>query len=475
MFESINVRRVLAKALSGRGMFADLFAEETLTTTIELEQGKVEKISSGIRRGAGVRLIHDFRTAYAYTNSLQENSLLELARVVAQAAKGRRKMKGKGERGENRENREKAADPVSIAVPLISPIEIPPDSIPLKEKVARLWQAEAAARKLDRRVRQVLVIYRDGRRKISVANSEGLMASDQNTHTLFVVRVVAEQDGKIQAGMETHGGTMGFEIFSARSPEEIALKAARRAVLMLDARKAPGGRMSVVLSSEAGGTMIHEAIGHGLEADLAGEGLSVYTGRLGQVVASPLISVADDATLPNRRGSFGMDDEGTPARRTLLVEKGVLKGYMYDRVTAMKMKSVSTGNGRRESYEYKPIVRMTNTMILPGETDPKEILKATDKGLFVKKMGGGQVNTVNGDFVFEIDEGYLIERGKVAEPVRGATLVGNGPEVLKAIDMVGNDLGFGIGTCGKDGQGVPVADAQPTLRIPEITVGGEIS
>ena len=243
---------------------------------------------------------------------------------------------------------------------------------------------------------------------------------------------------------------------------------------MLKARKSPGGKMTVVLSSEAGGTMIHEAIGHGLEADLVQQGLSVYSGKIGKNVASPLITVVDDATIPARRGSFINDDEGIPAQKTVLVEKGVLKGFMYDRLTAFKDGVSSTGNGRRESYRNKPIPRMTNTLITPERSTPDSIIRSVDKGLLVKKMGGGQVNTVNGNFVFEVAEGYMIEGGKIGEPVRGATLTGNGPEVLKCIDMVGNDLGFAIGTCGKDGQGAPVSDAQPTLRIPEIVVGGEV-
>jgi TldD protein len=233
------------------------------------------------------------------------------------------------------------------------------------------------------------------------------------------------------------------------------------------------GKMAVILSSDAGGTMIHEAIGHGLEADLAQQGLSVYSKKVGETVASSLITVVDDPTLPQRRGSYPFDDEGVASRRTILVEGGVLKGYLYDRLTALEDGVESSGNGRRESYQDKPIPRMSNTMILPGKMRPEEIVHSVEKGLFVKKMGGGQVNTVNGDFIFEVNEGYLIEKGSIGEPVRGATLIGNGPRVLKDIDMVGNDLGFGIGTCGKDGQGVPVADAQPTLRIPELVVGGQ--
>jgi TldD protein len=317
-----------------------------------------------------------------------------------------------------------------------------------------------------------MVVYRENRQKVLIAHSGGVAAEDERMYLTALVHVVAADGDVIQTGYEPVGGLAGLELLDASPLEAAAETAARRAVMMLKARKAPAGKMPVVLSSAAGGTMIHEAVGHGLEADLAQSGLSVYSGSIGKAIASPLVTVVDDATLAGKRGSFGFDDEGTDAQRTVLVDRGVLKTFMYDRLTAMKDGTVSTGNGRRESYKHRPIPRMTNTMILSGETDPAQVLRSTAKGLFVKKMGGGQVNTVNGDFVFEISEGYLIENGQLGELVRGATLTGNGPQVLRSIDLVGSDLGFSIGTCGKDGQGSPVSDAQPTLRIPEIVVGG---
>jgi TldD protein len=336
-------------------------------------------------------------------------------------------------------------------------------------------RANRVARSFDARIRQVTVTYRENCQEVLIANSEGSLSEDSRNYLTAMVQVVASDGDVIQTGYEPVGGLAGMELFETEPLEVAAEKAARRAVMMLSARKAPAGRMPVVLSSEAGGTMIHEAIGHGLEADLAQSGLSVYSGKTGQQIAAPAITVVDDATLPGRRGSFSFDDEGTEAQRTVLVDRGILKTYLYDRLTAMKDGTRSTGNGRRESYRHRPIPRMTNTMIVPGATRPGEILRSTPKGLFVRKMGGGQVNTVNGDFVFEVSEGYLIENGRIGEPVRGATLVGNGPAILMSIDLVGSDLGFSIGTCGKDGQGSPVSDAQPTLRIPEITVGGEVA
>ena len=310
-----------------------------------------------------------------------------------------------------------------------------------------------------------MVIYRDTLQNVTIGNTDAFLTEDERVYTTAMIQVIAADGKIIQTGQEPIGGLIGFELFDENPIEKAAETAAKRAVMMLEARPAPAGRMPVVLSSEAGGTMIHEAIGLALRQTLPCKGLSVYSKKIGEQIASSIITVIDDATLPNKRGSFRFDDEGVDAQKTILVEKGILKGYMYDRLWSMKEGAASTGNGRRESYKYRPIPRMTNTLIASGDSNPEEIIRSTPSGLFVKKMGGGQVNTVNGDFVFEVSEGYLIENGKIGEPVRGATLTGNGPEVLKNIDIVGNDLGFSIGTCGKDGQGVPVSDAQPTLRI----------
>lgn len=459
MVFKIDFARILKENMKYKGEFSDIFAEYTHTSSIVYEENRLEKVISGIDSGVGIRTIYNKHTAYGYTNDISQKSLLELANVVGRAA-------GEGSTGIDINLEKKHVD-------LGFKIKLVPEDVPIERKVDVVKRANEVAWKYDSRVRQVKVTYLDRVQFITVANSDGSLAEETRFGILFAVQVVASKDNIIQTGYEPIGGFQGFEIFDENPPEEIAEKAAKRAILMLESPKAPAGKMPVILDSEAGGTMIHEAVGHGLEADLAQEGLSVYSGKIGETVASPLITVIDDATLPYKRGSYGIDDEGTPARCNVLVEKGVLKGYMYDRLTALKDGRESTGNGRRESYRYRPIPRMSNTYIAPGETDPATILKETDKGLFVKKMGGGQVDTVSGNFVFEVSEGYKIENGEMAEPVRGAVLTGNGPEVLRIIDRVGNDLGFAIGTCGKDGQGVPVSDAQPTLRIPEIVVGGE--
>jgi TldD protein len=460
MLDVMDVSRILRSALSEGGEFADIYFEEGSSTSIVCEEGKIEKIIAGTDRGVGIRVISDLRTAYAYTNEITEKALLELARTVSRAVRGK-------EFGAAIDLRAKVIGPGF-------PIKTSPGSVPLQDKVALVRRADDAARKIDERVRQVMVVYRDGRVRTQIANSLGDFIETGRTGTVFLTQVVASAGDVIQTGYEPVGGFRGFELFDQTSPEEVARTAAQRALMMLSARKAPAGTMPVVISSEAGGTMVHEAIGHGLEADLAQAGLSVYTGKIGTQVASPLVTVIDDATIPHARGSFSFDDEGVAAQKTVLVENGILKCYLYDRLSAMKDGCVSTGNGRRESYHAKPIVRMTNTLIAPGESSPEAIVREVQQGLFVKKMGGGQVNTVTGDFVFEVSDGYLIENGTIGEPVRGATLTGNGPDVLKKVTKIGNDLGFGIGTCGKDGQGAPVSDAQPTLLISEITVGGAL-
>lgn len=449
---------LLKKVLSCGGEYADIFIESRKMMSLVIEDSRLEKIVSGTEAGAGIRLLLKGKTSYAYSNDLSPGALLQSASYAGTMAS---------------DMPAKALSSLTARNPLSQfPIQSMPESIPLENKIALIRNAEKIARSVDHRIRQVTAIYRDSVQDVQIASSDGFIAEDKRVYTMFMVQVIAGEDGIFQTGYEAIGGFVGFELFEREDIEKLSLRAAERAISMLGARKAPAGRMPVVISSLAGGTMIHEAIGHGLEADLAQQGLSVFSGKLGQRVASDLVTVIDDSTLPGRRGSFLFDDEGTPSQRTVLVEKGILKSYMYDRLTAMKDNTRSTGNGRRESYESRPIPRMTNTFIAPSADDPEAIIRSVDMGLLVVKMGGGQVNTVTGDFVFDVQEGYLIKNGRKDEMVRGATLAGNGPEVLKAIDMVGSDLGFSIGTCGKDSQGVPVTDAMPTLRIPEIVVGG---
>ena len=447
---------VLKAALKNGGEFAEVFVERRFSSSVRSEDRKLERVISGLDCGAGIRVVIGDRTVYAYTNDLMKDPLLRIAHRVADGISE--------SRGSYSFDFEPEIHTASA--------KVPPADIGTTRKVEKVKLAEDAAWAGGDDVRQVLVVYGDSVQKVAIANSLGRYVEDERIQTILAVQCVAARDGKIQTGYEPAGGSVGFELFDQEDPVALARKAAGRAILMLGADDAPTGTMPVVLSSEAGGTMIHEAVGHGFEADLVQKGLSKYAGQRDKVIGSTVVTVVDDSTLEGKRGSFAVDDEGNPAQRTVLIESGVLQDYMYDVVTARKENRASTGNGRRQSFRDKPIPRMTNTLIVSGDTDPAEILAATPNGLYVCKMGGGQVNTVNGDFVFEVSEGYLIEDGSQGRPVRGASLIGNGPEVLMKIDLVGNDLGFGIGTCGKDGQGVPVGDAQPTLRISALTVGG---
>ncbi len=453
------LKEVLAEALKNGGDFADVFVEQKKITGIGCEAGKIERIQSGIESGAGIRVISGDATAYAYTNDLSREGMLNAAKIVSHAATGGKKSG--------------VAEFRFVKPNVKFEIKVNPSEVTTEQKVLAVKAADGAARAVDaEKIKQVMVGYADIVQKVIIANSQGDFVEDERVRTRLMVQAVAAEGSVIQTGYEAVGSHSGFELLQRNKPEEVGAKAARRAVQMLGAKPAPAGKMVVVLAGEAGGTMVHEACGHGLEADLVQKGLSVYAGKKGQKVAADCITVIDDATMEDRYGSYSVDDEGVPARKVVLIENGVLKDYMYDRLTARRDNVQPNGHGRRESYQDKPIPRMGNTYIAPGKDDPQEIIKSVESGLLVKKMGGGQVNTTTGDFVFDVAEGYLIKNGQIGPMVRGATLTGNGPEVLKVVEKVGSDLGFTIGTCGKDGQGVPVSDAQPTMLVRQITVGG---
>ena len=491
MLDKLPAPEILKKLLSKGGDFAEIYLEQTRNTKITCEDKKIESVVSGVDCGVGLRLIADLKTAYGFTNELTPSSLLTLASQISGfmvskvepstagknftrdinpstlRPKGRNMLRVDGE--QSRTINLKTQNPKQVF-----PIQINPADVSTDDKVVMIRKAESLAWSLDSRIVQVRVRYSDVIRHVEIANSENELVISPKTLTVLSVSVTASDGKSYHTGYHSTGGHAGYEIFTEQEIETVVRKASARAMINLTAMRATGGTMPVIISSEAGGTLVHEAVGHGLEADLACEGMSVYEGKLGQTIASNKVTVWDDPTIPGKRGSYSFDDEGTPAQKAVLIENGVLKTYLYDRLTAMKMNTKSNGHGRRESYEHRPIVRMTNTMIAPGIDDPQAIIRSVDKGLFVKMMGGGQVNTVNGDFMFEVSEGYRLEHGKIGEPLRGATLTGSGPDVLKIIDMVGNDLGFSIGTCGKDGQEAPVADAIPTIRIPELVVGGVV-
>jgi len=454
------IERTLGAALRTGGDFAEVFVEDRRSSSAQLDDGRVEELSSGHDRGAGIRVVVGDTTGFAHTADLTEEGLRSAASAAAAAARG-----GGGGVREVAVTRQSAPRPNDVA--------ILPETVGKGTKVELLQRADEAARAEGGSIRQVRARYGDSRRQILVANSDGLLSGDDQVRTLFVVSTVAFGDTGMQTGYESLGRTIGFELFDRVEVEDIARSAARRAITKLDARPAPSGALPVVIGPGGGGVLFHEACGHGLEKDLVDKGASVFKGRLGQQVASPLVTLVDDGTMAEEWGAYAIDDEGTPAQRNVLIQDGVLTDYMWDFLRSRKAGRAVSGNGRRQSYQHLPMVRMTNTYLLAGESSPESIVSSTDRGVYVAHLGGGQVNTATGDFVFGMTEAYLIENGKITEPIREGNLIGNGPTVLSEIDAVGNDFAMGSpGTCGKDGQGVPVGDGVPTLRVPALTIGG---
>jgi TldD protein len=452
------VERVLTEALRRGGEFAEVFAEDRRSTSAVLDDGRVEELSSGRDRGAGVRVVVGETTGYAHTADLSEQGLLAAAQAASAVARhgGGRRVVGLEPTAALRANE----------------VRVPPEDVPKGRKIELLARADEAARGAGAAITQVSAGYGDSRRRIQVANSDGVLVSDDQVRSRFSVSCVAAGDTGMQTGYETSAFTVGFELFDSVDVEEIARTAARRALVKLTARPAPSGEVPLVLASGSGGILFHEACGHGLEADHIAKDASVYVGQVGELVASPLVTLVDDGTMGPEWGSFGVDDEGHAAHRNVLIENGVLTDYMWDYLRGRKEKRPSSGNGRRQSYRHLPMVRMTNTYLLNGAESPEHVLSETPSGVYVAKLGGGQVNTTTGDFVFGTVEAYLIENGRITEPLRDANLIGNGPEVLRRIDAVADDFAMGPGTCGKDGQSVPVGCGQPTLRITAVTIGG---
>jgi TldD protein len=458
LIEPDVVERVLASALARGGQFAEVYAEDRRGTSAVLDDGRVEELSTGRDRGAGVRVVVGETTGYAHTADLSEAGLLAAAEAAAAVAR---------EAGESR-----VVALEAVVAPRPNTVALAPEDVAKDRKIELLQRADEVARAAGNAVSQVSASYGDGRRRMLVANSDGVLATDDQVRTRIAVTCVATGDAGMQSGYESAAFTLGFEMFDDVDVEEIATTAARRALSKLSARPAPSGEVPVVLASGSGGILFHEACGHGLEADHIVKDASVYVGQVGAMVASPLVTLIDDGTIGPEWGSFAVDDEGRPAQRNVLIEDGVLTDYLWDYMRARKEGRASSGNGRRQSYRHLPMVRMTNTFLVNGTEDPAEVLAQTRAGVYVAKLGGGQVNTTTGDFVFGTNEAYLIEDGRITEPLRDANLIGNGPEVLRRIDAVANDFAMGPGTCGKDGQSVPVGCGQPTLRITGVTIGG---
>jgi TldD protein len=456
------MEQLLGSALKGRVDEADIYLEYRVNEELVLEEGTVKKASRHVSQGAGIRAQAGERTGYAHTDDIELRNLEEAARQARAIAD---------------------RSSTSAVVPVASgrrphdlySLDEPPIVTDLERKLALLRTVDAATRAVDPRVKQVIVTLAAEQVVMLIATAAGWTVGDIRPLTRLNVTAIAEDDGKREMGGWGGGGRVPFDFFLEEERwRHYATEAARQATLKLFALDAPAGTMTVVLGPGWPGILLHEAIGHGLEGDFNRKGVSAFAGRLGQKVASELVTVVDDGTIPNRRGSLNVDDEGTPTGRTVLIERGVLSGYMQDRLNSRLMGMQPTGNGRRESFAHPPLPRMTNTFMLAGEDDPEDILRSVSRGLYAVSFGGGQVDITSGKFVFSASEAYLVEDGRVTAPVKGATLIGNGPDALTRVSRVGRDLRLdeGVGTCGKDGQSVPVGVGLPTIRLDGMTVGG---
>lgn len=456
-----DLDRYLGEALSAGGDYADIYFEYLSTTTISVDESIVKSATQGTTLGAGIRVISGERTGYAYSADLTPEKIRKAARVAACIANGPAAVDKIGFTGNPTRD--------------LYPVLVAPTETSLAERVELVKRADVAARAADSRVFLVQAMYADNLRHVMVATSDGGVTFDRQPLTrLGVSAYVRGTDGRTQNAYAGGGGRVGLEFFETKTPEDFAKEAVRQALVQLEAVEAPAGEATVVLGPGWPGILLHEAVGHGLEADFNRKGVSAFSNRVGQQVASPLCTVVDDGCISNRRGSLNVDDEGNPTKRNVLIENGVLRGYLHDRLSSRLLQATPTGNGRRESYQHIPLPRMTNTFMLAGESDPEEILKSVKKGLYCASFGGGQVDITSGNFVFTASETYLIEDGRITRPVRGATLIGNGPESLKNVSMVGRDLKLdeGVGICGKEGQSVPVGVGIPTIKIDRMTVGG---
>jgi TldD protein len=460
-----DLESYLAAALSAGGDYADLYFEYLTSTSLMVDESMVKSASQGISAGCGVRVVSGERTGYAYTDDLSPARILHAARTAALIASAPAKTTVAG-------FQQKPARS-------LYPVPLPSVDAEISSKVDLLMRGDHTARAFDPRIKEVRASYSDELRNILVVGSDGTFAEDSQPLARMNVSCIAKTEASSGRGTSGGGGRVALDFFfggsdNAKTPEFFAKEAARQAILQLDAREAPAGDMEVVLGPGWPGVLLHEAVGHGLEADFNRKKTSAFAGLIGKRVASEKCTVVDNGTMPWRRGSLNVDDEGQPTQETVLIENGILKGYLSDKLSSKLMGLADTGNGRRESYEHIPMPRMTNTYMLAGQDDPGDIIRSVKNGIYAVNFGGGQVDITNGKFVFSASEAYLIEDGQVTAPIKGATLIGNGPDVLTRVSMVGNDLKLdeGVGTCGKDGQAVPVGVGIPTIKIDRLTVGG---
>jgi len=456
-----TLERLLSAAMSRGADFAEIYVERGTSTAVVLEEKKIRSAQAGLSQGVGVRVISGGKVGYAYSDDLEDEALFRAAHTAALIARS----------GEQAHAVKVSRSPS----PTFYRVETPLAEVELSQKADLVARANRAAHQFDPRVKQVLATYADQTKRIWIANTNGRFAEDTQDLCRIGVRVVAEgKKGERRTGFYGGGGRVSFSHFDTFTPEMVAREAARQAIATLGAVDARAGAQTVVLAPGWSGILLHEAVGHGLEADFIRKKTSLFTGKLGEKVASEKVTVIDDGTVANSRGSVNIDDEGNPGERKVLIENGVLRGFMYDSLNAKLMGGRSTGSGRRESFRHMPMPRMTNTYLAPGDDDPDDIIRSVKRGLYCAQFGGGQVDISNGNFVFEVSEAYEIENGRIGRPLKGATLIGVGPEALKNVSMVGSDPmpDPGMGTCGKDGQMVPVGVGLPTLRIDNLTVGG---
>lgn len=454
-----EMEKLLSIALGRGGQFADLYFEHLQSSSLFLEEGILRSASAGTSSGLGVRVVDGDRTGYAYTDDLSPEAMVRAAETAAHIASGSRILPPQpvSSRPVDRHYGEQAIH-----------------GLPIRERIELVERADRAARAYDPRVDKVMVSLSEEVKRLRIANSLGVFVED--TQPLFSIRVsvIALDKGIRREGMSGGGGRIGPEFFETKPPEHFAREAARTAIVLLGAVEAPAGPMPVVLAPGWPGILLHEAVGHGLEGDFNRKGTSAFSGRIGQRVAASGVTVVDDGSIPNRRGSLNIDDEGNPTTETVLIEDGILRGYLQDQLNSNLMKMPRTGNGRRQGYSSIPMPRMTNTFMRAGTEEPEDIIRSVPRGLYAKHFGGGQVDITNGKFVFSASEAYLIEGGRIGAPVFGATLIGNGPDILTKVTRIGHDLSLdeGVGVCGKAGQSVPVGVGLPTILVSEITVGG---
>ena len=451
--------KLIEIALKRGGKFAEVYVEYSVNNSIRLEENKIYSANRGVDMGVGIRVLHGEKTGYAHCDDLGFEKLKQTADVASFIA--------------SEKNIQEPAGLMTSEIPSYYLVKVSPDNIVPQDKAKLLWEANAVGREYDNRINQVNVGFSDTNKKIIVANSEGIWVEDLQTLSRFIVSISAIEGDKRSRGYAYKGGTLGYEHYDKGLAKKLTGDACRMAIAMLPAEDAPAGEYPIVMAKGHCGTFFHEAIGHSLESDGIRKKTSCFWDKKGKVIASEITSLADDGTVPGSRGTINVDDEGTPSQNTILIEKGLCVNFLVDKLNGHLMNAELTGSGRRESYQHYPLPRMTNTYLMAGEDDPEDILKSVKKGIYISRIGGGNVSSVTGRFVFSVPEGYLIEDGKITKSLKGIQLMGSGPDVLKNIVMVGPDLEiWGGGTCGKSGQSKPVSDGNPTLKVSKITIGG---